>query len=1113
MGYLRILTNSGAATLADDAAFDLSGNAEWRVDAAAFDWTPSAIQFLIDRYIVAGSNRNWRMRLDVDGDFLQDIGDGAGAFRLTGDQAWGEPANGARAQLRFICLADVGGTTELHLYTRIGAFIQDLESDSDWTLADSNTGNAGVQTWKATTNHIRLGSSAEAIGSSFIGDIYRAVHWSDATKTTKVFDVTFNNVSRISATEWNDAARTGHWTINGTENTDWRYEPDPVGGGGGFHAMSEFGISEFASDGAAEPEFLVEQAIEADVATDVVMRTEPRLVVEQGIEADVGTDVVMRTQQVLLVEQGLEADVATDVVLRTQQRFLLEQGVEADVAIDTPMSTNKVILLEQAIEADVATDVVLITPPRFAVEQALEADVATDVVLQPAPVFRAEGPYPHLRLVGTSGSNARTPTTTALDVTNDLDLLVRIDADTSIGNAYRGLIARRQSASAFAQVYALGIENTDLLSLEWTTAADVDMNAQATAIAAVQSGLHWLRANLKGDNGAGAYEAKFYYSTSNTDDPDAAVWTQIGSTVVGGSTTNIIDARSSQLEIAGYNDGSAGPWPAHFHRGIVRDGIGGTIIADFNADDFADGADAGDTAVDSTGKTWTLFGNAKIYEGGSREADVATDVVMATPRIFIVEQAVEADVAADVVFITQQVLLLEQAAEADVATDVVLETDAAQPVFNAEQAIEADAAIDVVFLTSPIFLVEQAAEADVAQEVTLLTVLALLVDQAQEADVATDVVLATQQVFLVESAAEADVAGEIALSTQQRLVVEQALEADVAADIVLANERRFLVEQGVEADVAQDATLATVAVLLVEQAAEADVAQDVVLRTNQVLVLDQGVEADSAQDPTLVTEPRFETEVGFEADVATDVAMHTAFQGMVVEPGVEADVAGEITLAVEQTFLLDQALEADAASDAGFSTSRAITVEQAAEADVATDVSFATNTRILVEQATEADVAQEISFIIEPSFSAEQAREADVAIDVILETTTPLVFPVDQGAEADVAFDVDMATVTAPSFLLDLATEADVAFEVEMATVFAPIFGVDLAVEANVAYSIILTNVDPLVHPAMIISVEADGLVVSIMPGPVDGEESFDLISRESGDVVSRIRNGVLSRV
>ena len=220
-----------------------------------------------------------------------------------------------------------------------------------------------------------------------------------------------------------------------------------------------------------------------------------------------------------------------------------------------------------------------------------------------------------LSLPGLTGQNVRTPTTTALDVTNDLDIMVRLDADTAAGSANRILIGRQQSASTFALVYKFALTTGDLLVLDWTTAADVDMQATATTTAGVMSGLHWLRATLDVDNGASGYDVKFWYSTTDTSDPDAVSWTQIGSTVVGGAVTNIIDARSSLLEIGAVNSGAAAFWEFDCYRGVVRDGIGGTIIADFNGDDFVIGDSDTDTAVDSTGKTWTIFGASCIIEG------------------------------------------------------------------------------------------------------------------------------------------------------------------------------------------------------------------------------------------------------------------------------------------------------------------------------------------------------------------------------------------------------------------------------------------------------------------------------------------------------------------
>lgn len=96
----------------------------------------------------------------------------------------------------------------------------------------------------------------------------------------------------------------------------------------------------FAIKPATEPEFVIDQGVEADTATDVVLAAEPLLTVEQGVEADVAADVVLETDAAepeFFVEQGVEADVANDVVLLTVHAFLVEQAIEADVAFDVTM--------------------------------------------------------------------------------------------------------------------------------------------------------------------------------------------------------------------------------------------------------------------------------------------------------------------------------------------------------------------------------------------------------------------------------------------------------------------------------------------------------------------------------------------------------------------------------------------------------------------------------------------------------------------------------------------------------------------------------------------------------------------------------------------------------
>ncbi len=130
---------------------------------------------------------------------------------------------------------------------------------------------------------------------------------------------------------------------------------------------------------------------------------------------------------------------------------------------------------------------------------------------------------------------------------------------------------------------------------------------------------YWLRWVLDVDNGAADADADFYWSPHTTDDRTAVSWTQLGSTISLGSTTSL-GTGNSVLSIGRNNVSGHGALGGNIYQVILLDGIGGSEVAHFNAGDFSvgdNGTDT-DTAVDVTGKTWTLRGAPTVIESDAR---------------------------------------------------------------------------------------------------------------------------------------------------------------------------------------------------------------------------------------------------------------------------------------------------------------------------------------------------------------------------------------------------------------------------------------------------------------------------------------------------------------
>lgn len=219
---------------------------------------------------------------------------------------------------------------------------------------------------------------------------------------------------------------------------------------------------------------------------------------------------------------------------------------------------------------------------------------------------------PVLYLPGATGNYVSTPDHADLDITSDIDLRAAVALDDWTPASPMTLIGKWVQTSDDRQ-YLVRILSAGTIDLNWSTdgTSGTALNEQSTTAPTVTDGdLLLVRATLDVDNGSGGYDVKFYTKAApvgvvNDDLLDDTGWTQLGTTVTGGSTTSI-GALAGDLEVGTFNGGANGPMAGQVYAGAVLDGIGGTTAANFRADV----GNVGPRYRDSTGKVWTFNGSA-----------------------------------------------------------------------------------------------------------------------------------------------------------------------------------------------------------------------------------------------------------------------------------------------------------------------------------------------------------------------------------------------------------------------------------------------------------------------------------------------------------------------
>lgn len=219
-----------------------------------------------------------------------------------------------------------------------------------------------------------------------------------------------------------------------------------------------------------------------------------------------------------------------------------------------------------------------------------------------------------LVLNGVAGNYASAPDSASLSVTGDIDLRVQVAlADWTPATA-NTLIGKIISATN-NRSYLLGVNTNGTFKLVWSTdgAAGTAVTVNSTVAPTVSDfSTLWVRVTLDVDNGSGGYTVIFYTSS------DGSTWTQLGASVVGGSTTSIFNG-TAPLEVGAFNVGANEILAGIIYRAQIYNGINGTLVfdADFTAaaklvTSFTESSsNAATVTINSTGDTGARISGAR----------------------------------------------------------------------------------------------------------------------------------------------------------------------------------------------------------------------------------------------------------------------------------------------------------------------------------------------------------------------------------------------------------------------------------------------------------------------------------------------------------------------
>lgn len=247
---------------------------------------------------------------------------------------------------------------------------------------------------------------------------------------------------------------------------------------------------------------------------------------------------------------------------------------------------------------------------------------------------------------------AQTSDKAVLDVVGDLDLRIEIDPDQwQLGSAGQQLAGKYATASN-QRAWAWVIQANGRMRLYWSSdgTSPLALGTYADCTAATPAGARIaLRVTIDVNNGAAGRDVVFYTSDSIT-----GTWTQLGSTVTQAGTTSIFSSSAGLTvgaigslagAIALVGDPTFGytlPLVGRVHRFQMRNGIGGTLVADMDPSTQAVGTTSWSDGL-GTPNTWALADTAEItatdYRGYGEIAEMPQEWDPTGTDVFVQVQA------------------------------------------------------------------------------------------------------------------------------------------------------------------------------------------------------------------------------------------------------------------------------------------------------------------------------------------------------------------------------------------------------------------------------------------------------------------------------------------
>lgn len=194
----------------------------------------------------------------------------------------------------------------------------------------------------------------------------------------------------------------------------------------------------------------------------------------------------------------------------------------------------------------------------------------------------------YLYLPGLASNYASRPDDPVLDITGDIEIVMRVAPDSWSPTAEQYLVAKYFTTTS-QRSFALSMTATGRLAFR-NSVDGINAIYRESAISGFTAGTaYWIKVTLDVDTGSNTNLTTFSYAADQTTEPSS--WTTLSSTTTTSpvTTTTSIHSGSAALEVGSITSG-VNSLAGKVYRAIVRNGIGGTTVFDA---DFTTGITSG----------------------------------------------------------------------------------------------------------------------------------------------------------------------------------------------------------------------------------------------------------------------------------------------------------------------------------------------------------------------------------------------------------------------------------------------------------------------------------------------------------------------------------------